>query len=69
MLDTGASGRRVSFKLPWLGEQLWLSSSRSRAQAGGSSVLTVEDSPTVVRGWRATTARKGSWCRRGIFKP
>ena len=25
--------------------------------------------PTVVRGWRATTARKGSWCRRGIFKP
>ena len=67
--DTGASGRRVSFKLPWLSEQLWLSSSRSRARAGGSSVLTVEDSPTVVRGWRATIARKGSWCRRGIFKP
>ena len=57
---SGASGRRVSFKLPWLCEQLWLSSSRSRARAGGSSVLTVEDSPTVVRGWRATTAARAA---------
>ena len=80
--DTGASGRRVSFKLPWLGEQLWLSSSRSRARARVSSILTVEDSPTVVRGleshncsqrvmvlWRHFQAMRPSVSHRGGQSP
>ena len=53
-VDTGISGRRVSFKL------VRLSSSLNRARASGTQPERV---------LCATTAHEGSWCHGGIFKP